>query len=467
MAFSPQSTRTLDKLTPIAPQQTLLQQQLQQSITTVLPPSTAQPNNINNNSALDNCKLSTTFNCNNGCAWRMCMFPHGYKTEQHFSLFLYAFQTDYEKNHGIQLRTIKYVFELFKVQTNPATFKAELKPIDISQSIFKKSFNLDQKGDSGGKAKFCELTSLFPNNDTTIEVDVMIRTKLYLEDNLQSSNNDIISNFFNSIGSNANKFQPSLESYFNNNNFSDVTFSFSDESEIKASRLALSMRSNYFNKMFNGEWAESKANTIRIDDVTYQCFKSLIYFLYTGVLSDDLPFNVLKDLCVEADNKDIPELGRLVVSRITDHASSYDWADILLLGWKIKNLSLKNLALQYIHDNWEIIKRERMIYDLMSRADAEQDQPKIDNKRVKHVHRIESNVPGEYEHIITSDRLLAKFKVSGCCLSAYSIEVDDKDDIEAEISPFEEARFETGGNGRPLNNVDTPKLDIVNFTKAF
>nr|CAG8507357.1 8362_t:CDS:2 [Entrophospora candida] len=438
MAFSPQSTRTLDKLTPIAPQQTLLQQQLQQSITTVLPPSTAQPNNINNNSALDNCKLSTTFN------WYIKDFQHFYRnpthcqtvwsdafyspssspttTEQHFSLFLYAFQTDYEKNHGIQLRTIKYVFELFKVQTNPATFKAELKPIDISQSIFKKSFNLDQKGDSGGKAKFCELTSLFPNNDTTIEVDVMIRTKLYLEDNLQSSNNDIISNFFNSIGSNANKFQPSLESYFNNNNFSDVTFSFSDESEIKASRLALSIRSNYFNKMFNGEWAESKANTIRIDDVTYQCFKSLIYFLYTGVLSDDLPFNVLKDLCVEADNKDIPELGRLVVSRITDHASSYDWADILLLGWKIKNLSLKNLALQYIHDNWEIIKRERMIYDLMSHADAEQDQPKIDNKRVNHVHRIESNVPGEYEHIITSDRLLAKFKVSGCCLSAYSIE---------------------------------------------
>src|SRR5437870_1887060 len=77
MAFSPQSTRTLDKLTPIAPQQTLLQQQLQQSITTVLPPSTAQPNNINNNSALDNCKLSTTFN------WYIKDFQHFYRNPTH------------------------------------------------------------------------------------------------------------------------------------------------------------------------------------------------------------------------------------------------------------------------------------------------------------------------------------------------------------------------------------------------
>jgi len=119
---------------------------------------------------------------------------------------------------------------------------------------------------------------------------------------------------------------PSLECYFNrNDDFNDITFSFSDGSEIRASRSALSTRSDYFNKMFNGGWEESNASIIPIEDVTYQCFKHLIYFLYTGKLDDHLPLFVLKDLCIEADIRNIPELSEMVVSKITDQANDNNW----------------------------------------------------------------------------------------------------------------------------------------------
>src|SRR5689334_9153180 len=39
--------------------------------------------------------------------WRLCLFPHGYKTEQYISLFLYAFQTDLEKRKGNLVRPVK------------------------------------------------------------------------------------------------------------------------------------------------------------------------------------------------------------------------------------------------------------------------------------------------------------------------------------------------------------------------
>nr|CAG8518243.1 6021_t:CDS:1 [Entrophospora candida] len=299
----------------------------------------------------------------NGCAWRLCMFPKGYKTEQFLSLFLYAFPTDYEKMHGIHCRAVRYVLELFKVGINPNTSKVELRPVNVGQTVFKKSFNLDHKGDSGGKVKFSDLTNLFPRNDTSIKLDIMIRLKLYTEDDLQASYNinnvDII------------KFQPSLENYFNNNNFSDVTFSFNDESEIKASRLALSIRSSYFDRMFNGEWAESKATIIPIKNVTYQCFKYLIYFLYSGKLNDDIPFDVLKDLFIEADIREIPELGELVASKIIDQVSDDNWSEILFIGWKTKNYSLKNAALSYIRVNWEKVKRGRKINEVIAHGDME------------------------------------------------------------------------------------------------
>ncbi|CAJ0922642.1 10819_t:CDS:2 [Entrophospora sp. SA101] len=299
----------------------------------------------------------------NGCAWRLCMFPKGYKTEQFLSLFLYAFPTDYEKMHGIHCRAVRYVLELFKVGINPNTSKVELRPVNVGQTVFKKSFNLDHKGDSGGKVKFSDLTNLFPSNDTSIKLDIIIRLKLYTEDDLQANYNinnvDII------------KFQPSLENYFNNNNFSDVTFSFNDESEIKASRLALSIRSSYFDRMFNGEWAESKATIIPIKNVTYQCFKYLIYFLYSGKLNDDIPFDVLKDLFIEADIREIPELGELVASKIIDQVSDDNWSEILFIGWKTKNYSLKNAALSYIRVNWEKIKRGRKINEVIAHGDME------------------------------------------------------------------------------------------------
>ncbi|CAJ0626132.1 10222_t:CDS:2 [Entrophospora sp. SA101] len=264
--------------------------------------------------------------------WRLCLFPHGYKTDQHISLFLYAFQTDSEKKNGILMRPVKYSFELFKLVTNPIP---KLQSLNVTQTIFKKDFNLDQKGDSGGKAKFCELSNIFPDNDVTVKTDIVIKVQFVIED------------------------------------FSDVKFSFSNELEIKASRLALSARSSYFDKMFSGEWADTKSATIPIKDVSYQCFKLIIYYLYTGDLKNDLPFDVLKDLCVVTESRGISELSELVSSRIINKVNYDNWSDALLIGRKTKNNHLKNVALKFINEHWENVREDQKFRDIMSIGDFE------------------------------------------------------------------------------------------------
>ncbi|CAJ0830517.1 6814_t:CDS:2 [Entrophospora sp. SA101] len=79
----------------------------------------------------------------------------------------------------------------------------------------------------------------------------------------------------------------------------------------------------------------------------------------------------LFDLFIEADIREIPELGELVASKIIDQVSDDNWSEILFIGWKTKNYSLKNAALSYIRINWEKIKRGRKINEVIAHGDME------------------------------------------------------------------------------------------------
>ncbi|CAJ0754555.1 22727_t:CDS:2, partial [Entrophospora sp. SA101] len=76
-------------------------------------------------------------------------------------------------------------------------------------------------------------------------------------------------------------------------------------------------------------------------------------------------------LFIEADIREIPELGELVASKIIDQVSDDNWSEILFIGWKTKNYSLKNAALSYIRINWEKIKRGRKINEVIAHGDME------------------------------------------------------------------------------------------------
>src|SRR5438045_345116 len=85
--------------------------------------------------------------------------------------------------------------------------------------------------------------------------------------------------------------------YFDNELFSDIEFTFDCGSNLKASKIILVSRSEYFKTMFNGKWKESKESKIHIKDTKYKIFRYLLKYLYTNELDEGLSLE-LKDLCI-------------------------------------------------------------------------------------------------------------------------------------------------------------------------
>ncbi|XP_035716742.1 RCC1 and BTB domain-containing protein 1 [Folsomia candida] len=65
----------------------------------------------------------------------------------------------------------------------------------------------------------------------------------------------------------------------------DVTFSVEGKL-ISAHKLILTMRSEYFEKMFSGEWAETDGSIVDIKDTNHDIFEGLIFYIY----HDKIPF---------------------------------------------------------------------------------------------------------------------------------------------------------------------------------
>ena len=82
--------------------------------------------------------------------------------------------------------------------------------------------------------------------------------------------------------------------YFMNESESDVVF-IVDGKRVPAIRRILAFKSNVFEAMFSGNFVESDQNEIRLEDLSYEAFKSMIRFIYTEQL-------------VTCDNESIPEL---------------------------------------------------------------------------------------------------------------------------------------------------------------
>ncbi|OXA47986.1 RCC1 and BTB domain-containing protein 1 [Folsomia candida] len=66
-----------------------------------------------------------------------------------------------------------------------------------------------------------------------------------------------------------------------NDDDADVTFSLEGKT-IRAHKLILKARSDYFTKMFSNEWRESHGSAIEIKDTTYKIFEALLFYLYHG-----------------------------------------------------------------------------------------------------------------------------------------------------------------------------------------
>ena len=76
---------------------------------------------------------------------------------------------------------------------------------------------------------------------------------------------------------------------------SDVTFEFPDGQTIRASKLLLSGRSNYFRNMFTSGMQESQAGSVvKISGCKFTVFRTLVEFIYSSE-----PFTMQPDTIVE------------------------------------------------------------------------------------------------------------------------------------------------------------------------
>ncbi|CAB4429291.1 unnamed protein product [Rhizophagus irregularis] len=299
--------------------------------------------------------------------WRIELYPHGYayQSRRYISLYILGFQSDFEKQNQMKLReNIIMKFDLFKKDHNNDNYnliKTQEIEIDNSSFNFKKSDH-----DYMGNPSFCRIGDILSldhnNNNNNNRIDLIVRATY----NIQKDNNQSLLDFNKSSSFSI----PSQEEFFNNNNFCDVTFKFDCNAEIKASRMFLAMKSKYFKRMFNGEWLESNSPIIKINNVSYNCFHKIVEFLYTDNLDVELDFNLLKEIYIESEMREIEELKMIVSKRIIKMINDDNWDEILILGWQTQNHDLKDIALEYIYNNWKKLESADKMNELLKCGDA-------------------------------------------------------------------------------------------------
>lgn len=264
-----------------------------------------------------------------------------------FSLYMYivALQTDFEREKELNDRISTFKFKVFKNQIHGNMNSFE-EFIMFNQNSFTHRTKFGIKNAHGGK--LCKINQLFPNNDTSISTDIIIRVHI---NEVEKPQND----FKNNINK-SSLLSHSLEQFFNNPYFSDVTFTFDCGSELKASRLVLAAKSTYFMNMFTGEWTESNQSKIAIKGVKYEYYKAMVYYFYNGSLDSGLNFDALMGLFSEADMCQIEDLIEIVANKIVEMISNENWHEILLMGWQSNNNYLKKAGLKFVHENWLNIK---------------------------------------------------------------------------------------------------------------
>ncbi|CAG8473375.1 10593_t:CDS:1 [Cetraspora pellucida] len=140
---------------------------------------------------------------------------------------------------------------------------------------------------------------------------------------------------------------------------------------IKAHRIILVQRSEYFEKFLGGVWKEGSLKTIPIKHIPFDTFRTILYYLYTLKLDDNLDFSILKDVYINADMMRLEQLCQLVADKIIRTVDYDNWDQVLELGWKSNSFGskflLKNSAYDFIHSHWSDIKgTENMICLLRS-----------------------------------------------------------------------------------------------------
>lgn len=127
------------------------------------------------------------------------------------------------------------------------------------------------------------------------------------------------------------RFQSDFLAILENESSTDVTFKVEDE-EIKAHKLILSARCDYFKNMFASGMKETERNEVKISDIESNVFKELQKFLYSGIPP---PFReaISPGLLIAADKYGLDDLKMACESDLTKNLSTENVVDYLLLAY--------------------------------------------------------------------------------------------------------------------------------------
>jgi hypothetical protein len=351
------------------------------------------PNNLQNSIVQTDTNTLLTYNF-----WQFRMYPNGnVGHENYISIFLKAILTPYEKIHNITSRKQKFLLELGKL--GPTTIINNYNLIHvptrkqiIKQQIFEFTFDFSKDNVTCGFPKLCSLDLLFPDNDKSKEIDLFIQVTvlgddlsrsnilLLLDDDsinqqqqLQQQQEDEVEEE-KKIVNNFEGFSGDILEYFKNGSFSDVEFLFDCGSTLKAHRIILATRCNYFKMMFQGGFKESNLDMIPIRYVRYDVFYVILYYIYTGKLmdlNDENAYSILRDSYKHSDLMSLNTLKRLIAKDIIKLINNDNWNEILLLGWQFNDLLLRTKGLKYAKEHWDTIKRSDNLRDILNNSNVD------------------------------------------------------------------------------------------------
>ena len=287
--------------------------------------------------------------------WRAKLYPNGVneQAKAYISLYLVAIQTPYEKSNNITCREKQFRLEVFRLYTDTTT--SIQTPVLIRNETFTMKFEFEGLDDFG-RHRFCSFDTLFPNGDLNDDVDLLIRIKIF---------NDIPQECEVPIESDVFEF-PTFAEHLNDSRYSDVEFTFDCGNRIKAHRIILATRSKYFEKLLGDKWRESQMKAIAIKQMEYTTFRSVLYYLYTGGLEEDLQFDVLKDVYSKADMLNLEKFGEMIADRIAEMVDLNNWNEVLTLAWEVGDSQLRAAALDFAVANWSDIRDSENMRKIMA-----------------------------------------------------------------------------------------------------
>jgi hypothetical protein len=154
---------------------------------------------------------------------------------------------------------------------------------------------------------------------------------------------ELLNNVANEI---APKTVDDFASFYDNEKFSDVTLVVGDK-KIAAHRNILSARSEYFARMFDSDFKESKDKIVKIQEDNEELFKLLIKLIYTNDYSE-LSYEIAMDLIILAQKYNFPNLIKSCSRIIFENLKVETCVEILAVAESAQSEDLKTAALNFV-----------------------------------------------------------------------------------------------------------------------